>query len=149
MKRLNIGYIAAIFLFTQVAIAHAAPLPIKELTGDDAPNTVIGWVVRLDLDRGEMVVGDTPYRFTDDTVYLSEDNKPVDKSSFTEESTVRYLAEDRNILAIWHISGLDDDYRPKPGNAEDTKAAPEIAPRMSKPSKLDGVIKKQNGVWTN
>ena len=149
MKRLNIGMIAAIFLLTQVAIAGAAPLPIKELTGDDAPNTVIGWVVRLDLDRNVMVVGDTPFRFTADTVYLSEDNKPVDKSSFTEESTVRYLAEDRNILAIWHISGLDDDYRPKNENAEETNTPPEIAPLVSKPSALDGVIKKQNGVWTN
>ena len=149
MKRVNLGMIAVLFLLTQVTISIAASLSIDELTGDDAPDTSIGWVDRLDFDQNVIVINDLLFRLSNDTVYLSQENKLIDKNSFAGEMTVRYLYEDRVILAIWPVNDREEEYRPKPQNEEDPQTPSELTPGVSNPSELDGKIKKENGVWTN
>jgi len=149
MKRATITVLAVIFLVSQAAVAYSETYTLKELTGDDAPDTRIGWVEDIDLDRGKIVMGDQRFRFTKETLYLSTGDKPTDRNSFTKDMAVRYLLEGKHILAIWHVNDTEDEYRPKSQNAGERKRPKEFQPGVSDPSELDGVLKKENGVWTN
>jgi hypothetical protein len=149
MKRVTITVLAVIFLVAQAAVAYSETYTLKELTGDDAPDTRIGWVEDIDLDRGKIVMGDQRFRFTKETLYLSTEDEPTDRYSFTKDMAVRYLLEGKHILAIWHVNDYENEYRPKPQNAGARQGPKEFQPAVSNPSELDGEIKKENGVWTN
>lgn len=149
MRRFIIVLFATFLVAALGAVSVTQAYTLEELTADDGPKTDIGWVDDIDLALGLLVIGDFRYRLGKDTFYLTENSETSRKENFKAEMTVRYLAEDDKILALWHVHDPEGEHRPGYGEEENQKPKRDIQPSVSDPAGLEGEISKDDGVWTN